>query len=208
MHHIRRCLLAAALVLSAFCAALPAAAEETDADLARRWKAMAERVYTGPNAEPGNVEHAVQLVFRMADTGFDVVASGGDVAARRSGMLLGLSEDARGTWLVRVTPVEDGSRVTARYVPEDTDVAFAEQEPFGDADLEPAPEEMARELKDNAAISTIFFKRLDRLMGRCIVWLDCAAAEKYQILEDLSGSLDALCFQADDSEPRIRTVIQ
>jgi hypothetical protein len=65
---------------------------------------------------------------------------------------------------------------------------------------------MTRELRENEAVSTIFFKRLDRLMGKCIVWLDCAAAEKYQILESLSGTLDALCFQVEESEPRIRTI--
>ena len=58
-----------------------------------------------------------------------------------------------------------------------------------------------KELLRREALYSVFFKRLDYLLGLTDEWFDCKRVKKYVEDNNLKGWVDPFCFLANDGKP-------
>lgn len=197
------CLLLAGLLLPGPCALVESAlaAEAGDDAVFETEKAYRRMKEAHIEATPEEVVAAASRIFALADVDYEIASGRGAVLACRSTTLTG---EGTGTWYVQATPEGDGCRVMVRFGPGEEvnmpgdDIAGKWRLPkdwINPDPLRPA------ELEDGPALYTVFFKRMEYLLGENRYWLDCLTAEKYVRMERLDGELDAFCSFADDVDP-------
>lgn len=150
---------------------------------------------------PEEVVRAAGEIFSLADVDYDIAYGRGALLASRTTTLTGYGT---GTWYVQATPNGAGTDVVVRFGPGEEvnmpgeDIAGKWRIPqdwIAPSALRP------EELESGPALYTVFYKRMDYLLGQNRYWLDCLAAEKYVRMERLGGDLDALCAFCDDVDP-------
>ncbi len=165
-----------------------------------------------------NAKHVTQMatnIFELAQASYRMVSGKRGVIAYREwgwetifDSAIDLDLGGSAYWYVDMTQDKDGVIVRVRCIsepdphtslnPEDhqnTPGKLVSAQTIEQALLQPDEDQKA------AALYTIFFNRLDVLLGQNRYWLYCRAAEEYVKMEKLTGSLDAWCYETGDARP-------
>ncbi len=168
-----------------------------------------------PNENPKHVTQMAANIFELAQADYRIVSGKqGVIAYREWGWetifdgSLDLDLGGSAYWYVDMTQDERGVVVQVRCVFEPDPHTSLSPDDHQDtpgklvsAQTMEQASPQAQEDQKAAALYTIFFNRLDVLLGQNRYWLYCRAAEEYVKMEKLTGTLDAWCYEAGDARP-------
>lgn len=168
-----------------------------------------------PNEKAAHVTKEAAHIFELAQANYRIVyGKQGVLASREWGWetilddTFDLGVGGSAYWYVDITQQDDGVVVQLRCVPEaDPHTSLNHEDHQGGrgklvsaATMQPADPQLDED-QNAAALYAVFFNRLDVLLGQNRHWLYCQAAQKYVLMEKLTGTLDAWCIDAGDARP-------
>ncbi|MGX7950201.1 hypothetical protein [Oleidesulfovibrio alaskensis] len=185
----RTALLMLILLLSGCAAGGSVPAEE--AELYRE-KALAASVRVYENVTPDQALQAAETVLTLADPqDMSITRKKHGIAGTREFFRYLVVTAAAGTdyWTVNAVPAENGTRVQAIATGKEAYVLGPQTgaEPVADNSI------LQEDMVLSQALYTLFFERLDYLLGRSATWPDCKAAAKTTAERGLLGDIDMLC---------------
>ncbi len=163
------------------CATKPKISEE-------EMKAATTRTYEGVSSK--QVIQASEKLFKMVDEKrFKFKRSNNHLMASRSGELFTNIGKAyvTGIWTVKTQETAKSTAVTID--------AFWKREALSTGKTEPIKR------PEGTAVYSLFFNRLDNLLGKSNEWMTCEGMQKAIKQGEASGDIRMLCFRSEDKLP-------
>jgi len=176
--------------------------------LREKYDQLRTKVYKNISKE--QVLDAIEKLFNLADDDYQISYGKNGCIAYRNWCLYLVFAAAFGKdyWYILVNENMNETKVTIREVTQST--AFVGTATGnGGAQITTFPSMINPdiideiELKTRDAMYTLFFKRLDFLLGMSNEWLDCKKARQYMRDNNIKGNLDPFCVVASDRKPEI-----
>lgn len=167
----------------------------------QEWLSVTTRDYAGVTVD--QALEAAERLLRLADgDDFSVVHSANELGATRQWLVYVVLAAVSGidTWRVRAIEVPGGVRVTTQV--STLSGAVTPMATTGSAwTATTMPQQGA--LIDGNGLYTLFYQRLDYLLGKSDTWPDCSVAYKWQEEKVVWGNIEPLCnsFNIEDAKP-------
>jgi hypothetical protein len=151
-------------------------------------RAAMTRTYKGVSSD--QVMKASEKLLKMVDEKrFQFSRADNQLTATRSGQLqtnIGTSK-VTAVWIVKTREMDKSTLVTIE--------AAWKRQPLSRGKTEPVKR------PEGTAVYTLFFNRLDNLLGKSNEWMTCEGMKKVILQGEASGDIRMLCAYADDKLP-------